>query len=145
TLTGLDAGTRYRYTVRARDPSGNVSSMSNAVEVTTPTGDHTPPTAPSHVQAAGIFSRSVELRWTPSADPDDEVASYDVYLGHSLASTVPAGSETCPLACAIVRALEPETRYGFTIRARDGAGNVSPASRTVTVVTPPPGTWPIVD
>src|SRR5205807_9755477 len=62
TLTGLDAGTRYRHTVRARDPSGNVSSMSNAVEVTTPTGDHTPPTAPSHVQAAGTFSRSVELR-----------------------------------------------------------------------------------
>ncbi|MFD2353903.1 fibronectin type III domain-containing protein [Nonomuraea ferruginea] len=38
TDTGLTAGTTYRYQVRARDAAGNVSPVSNTVQITTQGG-----------------------------------------------------------------------------------------------------------
>jgi chitodextrinase len=141
TLAGLATATRYSYTVRARDAAGNVSSTSNAVEVTTPAADDTAPTIPSNVRAVA-YSQSVQLTWTASTDPDDSVASYDVYRGGSVAVTVGTGNAGCP-TCAIVRGLDPSTRYSFTVKARDEAGNMSPVSKVVTVITLPPASAPI--
>ena len=145
TLRGLAGATQHTYTVRARDAAGNVSSASNAVQVTTPAVDDSPPSAPGDARASAVFSRSVELTWAASTDPDSAVSSYEVDRGGAPPVVVPAGGETCPRTCAIVGGLAPRTRYVFTIRARDPSGNVSRAGKTVSVVTRPAAGPPIVN
>ncbi|MFD7447386.1 chitinase, partial [Streptomyces sp. NPDC059909] len=56
----------------------------------------------------------------------------DVYRGTTLATTVTGTSAT-------VTGLAANTPYSFTIRARDAAGNTSPASSAVSVTTDPGG------
>ncbi|MFD7447103.1 glycosyl hydrolase family 8, partial [Streptomyces sp. NPDC059909] len=56
----------------------------------------------------------------------------DVYRGTTLATTVTGTSAT-------VTGLAANTPYSFTVRARDAAGNTSPASSAVSVTTDPGG------
>jgi glucose/arabinose dehydrogenase len=92
--------------------------------------DPVPPTAPAALTAPTVTATSVGLAW-PAATDNVGVTGYDVYQqgqfvksvdGHTLSTTVTK--------------LSPTTTYGFYVNARDGAGNVSPASPTVTVTTP---------
>ncbi|MFE4743464.1 carbohydrate-binding protein, partial [Paenibacillus chitinolyticus] len=131
TVSGLSPSTAYTFTVKAKDAAGNVSPASSAVTVTTnPSTDPTdtqPPTAPGNLVEAGKTSSSVSLSWSASTD-NVGVAGYDVYNGSTLATTVTGTSAT-------VSGLQGGTSYTFTVKARDAAGNVSPASNAVTVTT----------
>ncbi|MFJ4979421.1 fibronectin type III domain-containing protein [Streptomyces coeruleorubidus] len=132
-VTGLRPSTPYAFTVRARDAEGRPGPHSRAVRARTPAAvadDRSAPTRPSapHGRAAG--SRAVQLSWSASTD-DRGVASYDIHQGDVKIHSV-SGSQTA----AVVTGLRPGTAYSFTVRARDAAGNVSPATSAVRVTTP---------
>ena len=127
-VSGLANSTTYVFTVKAKDAAGNVSVASNAVSVTTltPVPDTTAPTAPT-LSASGTTSSSTNLSWSGATD-NVGVTGYDVYkdgiLLGSTASTTYA-----------VSGLTASTTYSFYVIAKDAAGNVSPASNTVSVTT----------
>ncbi|MBA9006261.1 glycosyl hydrolase family 18 protein [Thermomonospora cellulosilytica] len=97
-----------------------------------PGGDEQAPTAPTGLRSTGRTSTTVSLAWTASTD-NVGVTGYDVYRGSTKEATV-TGTE------ATVTGLSPSTSYTFTVRARDAAGNTSPASGAVTVTTESGGT-----
>lgn len=94
-------------------------------------GDTQAPTAPPNPRSTGSTANSVSLAWDAATD-DVGVTGYDVYNGASLAASVGATSAT-------VTGLAADTSYTFTIKARDAAGNTSPASAPVTARTQPGG------
>ncbi|MFF5228843.1 fibronectin type III domain-containing protein [Dactylosporangium sp. NPDC000521] len=128
TDTGRPSGQTYQYTVRAVDAAGNVSGPSAAVSATTTgcAGDCTAPTAPSGLTASAAGT-SVSLSWSPSTD-NVGVTGYEVFQGSTLVGT-PAGTSFTDTGLA------PSTVYTYTVKARDAAGNRSPASGAVTVTT----------
>jgi hypothetical protein len=99
------------------------------VRVYKPTGpDTAAPTAPAAPHATHRTPRSVTLAWGASAD-ESALAGYDVYRGAAKVAT------TKRLAVRIA-GLKPNTRYSFSVVARDSAGNasahVATAARTCT-------------
>lgn len=86
------------------------------------------PTPPTNLVTTGRTSRSVSLQWTAATD-DTEVTGYDVYVGTSLVGSVTGGTDLT------VTGLSPSTAYSFTVKARDGVGNVSSASSPLVVTT----------
>ncbi|MFG3343991.1 carbohydrate binding domain-containing protein [Streptomyces sp. NPDC048018] len=90
-------------------------------------GDTQAPSAPSALQSTGRTASSVSLSWGAASD-NVKVTGYDVYQGATKVSTVTGTSAT-------VGGLAASTAYTFTVKARDAAGNVSPASNAVTVTT----------
>ncbi|AUI59268.1 proprotein convertase P-domain-containing protein [Amycolatopsis sp. BJA-103] len=93
------------------------------------TGDTTAPSAPGNARTTGTTSNSVSLAWDAATD-NVGVTGYDVYNGSTLATSVTGTSAT-------VTGLSPDTSYAFTVKARDAAGNVSPASGAVSAKTQP--------
>ncbi|MFG3258904.1 glycosyl hydrolase family 18 protein [Streptomyces sp. NPDC048172] len=90
-----------------------------------------PPKAPTGLKVADTTARTVSLEWTPAAQGDFPVSSYEVLRG----GTVVAASATPK---ATVRDLTPDTAYEFTVRAKDTRGNDGPASAPVTARTVDP-------
>ncbi|HBD27076.1 reprolysin-like metallopeptidase [Flavobacterium sp.] len=128
TATGLTASTAYSFTVRARDAAGNLSAVSNTVNVTTlaNTTDTTVPSTPT-LSASGTTQTSTNLSWTASTD-NVGVTGYNVYRGATLLTTVTGTTYTAT-------GLTASTAYSFTVRARDAAGNLSAVSNTVNITT----------
>ncbi|MEV0970678.1 glycosyl hydrolase family 18 protein [Microtetraspora glauca] len=131
TDTGLTANTSYTYTVKARDAAQNVSPASNQVTATTKDGgsgdDKTPPTAPTGLTVTGTTTTTASLSWTASTD-NVGVTGYDIYRGTTLAGTSTTTTFTDT-------GLTANTSYTYTVKARDAAQNVSPASNQVTATT----------
>lgn len=133
-VTGLTAGTSYAFTVRARDAAGNASSHSAPVTASTqtsgpapsPGGDSQAPSAPTGLAATAWTATSITLGWSASTD-DVGVTGYDIHRGTQLVSSVAGTSYTAT-------GLTASTTYAFSVKARDGAGNVS-APATVTAAT----------
>ncbi|MWK37408.1 chitinase [Actinomadura sp. J1-007] len=92
-----------------------------------PGDDAEAPTAPGGLRSTGKTSNSVSLAWTAATD-NVGVTGYDVYQGDTKAESVTGTSAT-------VTGLTPKTAYSFTVKARDAAGNTSPASGAVSVTT----------
>ncbi|MFJ4005099.1 cellulase family glycosylhydrolase [Streptomyces sp. NPDC090023] len=86
--------------------------------------DTTAPSVPTGLTVTGATASSVSLSWSASAD-DTGVAGYDVYRGTTKAGWVTGTSFTDT-------GLTAGTSYGYTLRARDAAGNTSAASASVT-------------
>ncbi|MEU9127683.1 glycosyl hydrolase family 18 protein [Kitasatospora sp. NPDC048540] len=130
TVTGLSAGA-HAFTVVAFDAAGNRSAAAGPVTVTVPTPpvDNQPPTAPGTPSVTGTSSGSVSLSWAAATD-NVGVTAYDVYSGGAVAKTVTGTTAT-------VDGLAPDTPYTFTVKARDAAGNTSPASAPVSARTRP--------
>ena len=127
-VTGLTGATTYSFSVKAKDAAGNLSASSNVVSVTTltPVPDTTAPTAAT-LSATGTTSTSTNLSWTGATD-NVGVTGYDVYQGSTLKASVTTTSYA-------VTGLTASTSYTFYVVAKDAAGNVSPASNTVSVTT----------
>ncbi|MER5948461.1 cellulase family glycosylhydrolase [Streptomyces sp. NPDC001904] len=94
-------------------------------------GDTTAPSTPGGLKVTGTTSSSVSLSWTESTD-NTAVAGYDVYRGTGKVGSVSGTSFTDT-------GLTAGTRYDYTVRARDAAGNTSPASASVAATTPGSG------
>ncbi|GAA3677946.1 hypothetical protein GCM10022224_047520 [Nonomuraea antimicrobica] len=89
------------------------------------------PAQPAAPTAGQVTATGLSLSWTSAAYPG--VVGYDVYQGG-----VKIGTEAnhTPAATTFdVSGLSPATAYTFTVKARDRAGNVSPASNALTVTT----------
>ena len=94
-----------------------------------PTGDKTPPTAPTNLQASNLTQTSVTLTWNASTDNSGSV-TYSVYKdGQSF--TVPQGQTTYTIDW-----LSPGYTYSFWVKATDKSLNQSGPSNTVTLTTP---------
>ncbi|MFJ5034330.1 fibronectin type III domain-containing protein [Streptomyces sp. NPDC088560] len=129
----LRPSTRYAFTVRARDDQGRLGPPSRVVPARTPArvaADRSAPTRPSAPVGRVVGSRAVQLSWGASRD-DRGVVSYDVYQGGARIHTVGGGR-----TATVVTGLRPGTAYVFTVRARDAADNLSPASGPVRLTTP---------
>ncbi|MEV4069112.1 glycosyl hydrolase family 18 protein [Nonomuraea fuscirosea] len=130
TNTGLNAGTSYAFTVRARDAAGNRSGESNSVSATTTGGgggDTTAPSVPGNLRSTGVTNNSVALAWNAATD-NVGVTGYEVYRGGSLVTTVTGTTYTNT-------GLNAGTSYTYTVRARDAAGNRSGESNSVSATT----------
>ncbi|MFD6420210.1 glycoside hydrolase family 6 protein [Streptomyces sp. NPDC060194] len=93
------------------------------------TGDTEAPTAPTALRSTGKTATSVSLSWTAATD-NVGVTGYDVYRGTTKVNTAPV-TGTVYTATGLTAA----TAYSFTVRARDAAGNTSPASAALAVTT----------
>ncbi|MFE9674174.1 fibronectin type III domain-containing protein [Streptomyces sp. NPDC006259] len=133
-VTRLTPSTAYVFTVRARDDAGRLGPRSREARATTPAAvaaDRSAPSRPGGATGRAAGSRAVQLSWTAATD-DRKVVSYDVFQGGTKIHSVGGGQ-----TATVVTGLRPATRYSFTVRARDAADNLSPASAAVRLSTAP--------
>jgi chitodextrinase len=149
TVTGLHPNTSYLFRVQAWD--GRNWSWQAELTVTT-ARELVPPTAPGAPMVTNtvdeVTASSAALVWPSSTDNFGPVR-YEVLVDGvptpNAMSLLPPGTPSGPTAGAQVRQLRPGTTYQLAVRARDGSGNVSAVSDTVTVTTdqgPPDMTAP---
>ncbi|HML36422.1 MAG TPA: fibronectin type III domain-containing protein [Bacillota bacterium] len=137
TVTGLAEDTKYTFTVEARDAAGNWSDDGPSVSVTTADTDDedNDSDAPywsgdSAVTATAVNVDSVELKWSGAKD-DVKVTGYKViYKVDGKEKTKTVTDKT-----ATVTGLTEDTKYTFTVEARDAAGNWSTDGPSVKVTT----------
>jgi len=98
--------------------------LTNAVVETTAPG------TPTSLAATATDSQTVSLTWTAPTD-NIGVAGYNVYRGGDLVATK-HGSATG----FTDQQLDGSTAYSYTVKAFDGAGNLSAAATTANVTTP---------
>ena len=125
TDTGVPAGS-HTYTVTARDAAGNESPASNAVTVGVGCTDCAPPSAPAGLAVTAATSTSIALSWNAATD-NVGVTGYLVFRNGTQIAT-PAGT-------AYTDAGLTGGSYTYTVKARDAAGNISPASAPLTATT----------
>ncbi|WP_371668160.1 carbohydrate binding domain-containing protein [Streptomyces sp. NBC_00289] len=89
--------------------------------------DSQAPTAPASLRSTAKTSSSVSLAWNAATD-NVGVTAYDIYSGSNQVLSVSGTTAT-------VGGLSSSTAYTFTVKARDAAGNTSPASNSVAVTT----------
>ncbi len=132
-VTGLTASTAYSFFVRALDAAGNLSPVSNTINVTTTSGggggDTQAPTAPTNLAASNVASTSLTLNWTGSTD-NIGVTNYNIYQNNTFLTSTGG-----PSTSYNVTGLTASTAYSFFVRALDAAGNISTPSNTINVTT----------
>jgi glycosidase len=97
--------------------TGNVKVDSGAVSAGDPCGDLVAPSVPTNVRQTAATPTSITLAWDASTD-NVGVTAYEVYLGGFYVSS-PTGTQLT------MTGLAPSTTYGFTVLAKDAAGNKS--------------------
>jgi hypothetical protein len=96
-------------------------------------GDTSAPSTPAGLAATTPSAFEADLSWSASTD-DVGVAGYDVFRDGSLLAGV--GGAATSYADTTVLA---SSTHQYSVRARDGSGNVSPLSSAITAVTPAAG------
>ncbi|MGW2155269.1 GH12 family glycosyl hydrolase domain-containing protein [Nonomuraea sp. NPDC001699] len=97
------------------------------------TTDRTPPTTPGTPTASGTTAAATTLTWGASTDTGGSgLAGYDILRATGDTFTQVGTSATTSYTDT---GLTPATTYRYRVRARDGAGNLSPESAAVTVTT----------
>ncbi|SDM40669.1 GH12 family glycosyl hydrolase domain-containing protein [Nonomuraea jiangxiensis] len=95
--------------------------------------DTTAPSTPGTPTASGTTSTSTTLRWGASTDTGGSgLAGYDILRTAGDVVQRVGSSTTTSFTDT---GLSPATTYRYQVQARDGAGNLSPASAAVTVTT----------
>ncbi len=134
--TGLSAGTRYFYRVRAALSSTTYTAYSNPADATT----FSPPAAPAGLSATATASNQIALSWTDNASNETGFRierSLDGTIWKqitSVAANVTGYSNT---------ALSGETHYFYRVRAyatglpNSAYSNVAEATTQVSPVAPP--------
>jgi fibronectin type 3 domain-containing protein len=89
--------------------------------------DTTPPSTPGSLSARSLSTTSVELSWIEALD-DNAVAGYEVYRD-GVRIGKPSGTRYVDASPS------PNTRYRYSVKAYDAAGNKSP-SAAITFTTP---------
>ena len=98
--------------------------------------DKAAPLTPSALRVTRATSDTISLAWQAASGESGPV-NYDIYVdGTKIGST--------ELTTATVAGLAAQTTYAFHLKARDAAGNNSPASNTVRATTPAPGADPVI-
>lgn len=99
--------------------------------ITSSAPDTTAPTVPT-LAASGTTANATNLSWSGATD-NVAVTGYDVYQNGVFIASTASTTYT-------VSGLTASTTYSFYVVAKDAAGNVSPASNTVSVTTLTPDT-----
>ncbi|MEV4314075.1 discoidin domain-containing protein [Actinocrispum sp. NPDC049592] len=89
--------------------------------------DNEPPSTPNGLAAGTTTASSIALSWQPATD-NIGVAGYDILRNGQPVATSATTDYTDT-------GLTPDTQYTYSVRAKDAAGNTSPASTTVTART----------
>ncbi|NOQ27949.1 MAG: T9SS type A sorting domain-containing protein [Bacteroidales bacterium] len=100
------------------------------ITIGTATPDTEAPTAPTNLASSNITETSFTLSWTASTD-NIGVTAYDVYQNGSLLGSVTG-------TAGDITGLTASTTYAYYVKAKDAAGNISPASTTLNVTTSDP-------
>ncbi|MRG44345.1 T9SS type A sorting domain-containing protein [Chitinophaga sp. SYP-B3965] len=120
TSTGLIANTNYYYIVRAVN---NTGAAANSNEATAKTQvDNIPPTAPGNLVVTASSQNQISLKWDAATD-EVGINKYDIYINGLKSYTIDGTKLTFDALNLTAGQL-----YVFTVKARDIAGNVSPAS-----------------
>ncbi|MFI8189264.1 fibronectin type III domain-containing protein [Streptomyces sp. NPDC085946] len=137
-VTGLRPGTRYVFTVRARDAADNVSPAGTAVRLTTPGRDAGGATAPTGFRVtsrAADGAYHLDLSWVPPRT-DGVITEYQVHLdGRPATSLVFGGNAPRDRATySFYVGRESGVRHRVRLRAKlpDGTWGGFSAERTVT-------------
>jgi large repetitive protein len=123
----LNANTTYYYKVRPVGANGAAVVSAAASGITDV--DIIAPTAPNNLVVTSSSTTTVGLSWSASTD-NVGVTSYDIFVR-------PAGQAnylkayTTSNTTQLVSGLTYNTLYNFIVKAKDQAGNVSPASNQV--------------
>ncbi len=113
-INGLESSKSYTFTVKAKDASGSVISVSNEQTITTKT-----PVGPQlSLEYSNIGDHSVDINWVAIGD-ETWVAGYVIYQDGVQIDTVSASVYTITM-----NGLESGTTYYFTIKAIDASGNI---------------------
>ncbi|MFF5703299.1 fibronectin type III domain-containing protein [Streptomyces sp. NPDC012794] len=125
TVTGLQPGTAYVFTVRARDGSDNSSPDGPPVAVTTPADPgRAPHTAPGSFTATASPG-AVELTWT-APDTGRATSEYQLYVNDLPVTVIQFGAGAVPRGRASYRLTTAEpagTAWTLKLRARLPDGN----------------------
>ncbi|MBK9219476.1 MAG: fibronectin type III domain-containing protein [Uliginosibacterium sp.] len=109
-------------------PSQTTSSSSGG-SVSTP--DAQAPSSPEALGFSGLTATSVLLKWGGASD-DRGVSAYDIYRdGRFL------GSVSVNTLVYLDTAVSPNATHRYQVKARDAAGNLSPASGELVINVPP--------
>ncbi|MEW2267593.1 fibronectin type III domain-containing protein [Streptomyces sp. NPDC047853] len=137
-VTGLRPGTRYAFTVRARDAADNLSAAGDAVRLTTPGADDGRATAPTALRAVSRHADGgyhIDLTWVPPRT-DGVVTEYQIHLdGHPATSLVFGGDAPRDRAeYSFYAGPEAGVTHRVRVRARlsDGTWGGLSAERKVT-------------
>jgi chitodextrinase len=130
TDTTVAPSTTYAYTVKAYDGGGNVSPASDALSVTTPAGDTTPPTVSLTAPANGA-TVSGTTNLTAGASDASGIAGLQFLLDGS-----PFGAEdtSAPYSLAWDSTTVANGSHTLAARARDGAGNLATSTGAMVTV-----------
>ncbi len=123
--SALVPSTKYFYRVRAVNDQ-SPSPLSNIASATT-LADTIAPSAPGFLSHELTDTRRIVLYWTPATDNSDLII-YDIIVNGKVVGTTTSLSFT-------LGNLNEESIYTIYVRARDRAGNRSPLSNQVTVIT----------
>jgi chitodextrinase len=105
-----------------------------AIEVVPAGADTTAPAAPANLRTTSVSTTSAALAWNAATD-DFGVAGYRVYRDGTQVGDVATTAFTDT-------GLTADTTYAYTVKAYDGAGNLSPASDALSVTTAAPDSSP---
>ena len=127
--TGLQANTKYNYTIKATDAAGNKSKSSNEISVTTKeeNPEQIAPTAPTGLQASETTTNSVHLIWEESIS-NVGIKEYEIYRNGTKIATSPSTYYTDENLLA-------STEYSYMVKAIDTQGKVSVASNEIKITT----------
>ncbi|MGW8885223.1 fibronectin type III domain-containing protein [Streptomyces sp. NPDC055749] len=98
----------------------------------TASADTQKPTTPRGVTAQAGSATSVHVMWERASD-NKAITGYEIYREGEKVGSVPSAKRMTD-----IDGLTASTAYTFTVRARDGAGNLSRASAAARVTTPAP-------
>jgi chitodextrinase len=128
TDTAVPAGS-HAYAVTARDAAGNESVTSNTVTVGVGCTDCAAPSTPTGLAVPAITTTSISLSWNAATD-NVGVTGYQVFRNGTQVASL-AGTTFTDTGLV-------SGSYTYTVKARDAAGNVSPASAPLTATTATP-------
>ena len=141
TNTNLQAGTTYRYKIKAVDNAGNTSDFSNVAEATTTDSsvDTENPTTPTNVQITALSPSDAKITWTASTD-NVAVDYYEIYQVTSSSNPFQNYDYTLTGQSSetqfIKSGLTPGETYNFCVRAVDTSGNKSRYSEIKEITMP---------
>lgn len=107
---------------------GSVLNLTDITAVQRSDPDMTPPTPPTNLRTSFVDARTIGLTWDAGTDYIG-VVGYEIYDGGSLMASV--GNVTN----YTLTALQSERTYNLTVKSKDAAGNLSPSSTSLSVLT----------